>query len=90
MKHTQTFENFESSKNSSEPINEGANISVRDPYAQQIWKEYQKDILALVAKINKENYDGGSSEIICGGLEEIMSALSNVDDPLRKQMNPND
>lgn len=86
MKHIQTFESFESGDN----VNEGLDLKVTDPYARQIWNKYQKDILALVAKINKENYDGGSSEIICDGLTEIMTALAEVDEPMRKEMNPND
>ncbi len=86
MKHIQTFESFESG----DFINEGLDLKVTDPYARQIWNKYQKDILSLVAKINKENYDGGSSEIICDGLTEIMTALAEVGEPMRKEMNPND
>jgi hypothetical protein len=71
-------------------LNEGFNLNVKDEYGKQIWNKYQKDIMDLVTKINKENYDGGSSEIVCGGLEEIFGLLSDVAEPIRKQMNPND
>lgn len=70
-------------------LNEGFNLNIKDEYGKQIWNQYQKDILDLVAKINKGGYDGGSSEIICDGLAEIFNELSNAKDPLRKQMNPN-
>lgn len=71
-------------------LNEAFNLRLSDSYAIQIWQDYQKDIVALVARINKENYDGNSSEIICGGLEEIMNELANLGGPTRKELNPND
>jgi hypothetical protein len=87
MKHIETFENFDSKANNETSVNEGMNLRVNDPYARQIWNGYQKDILALIAKINKDNYDGNSSEIICDGLTEIMTALAEADDSVRKEMN---
>ena len=84
MKHTQTFNDFLNE----EKVNEASNITLKDEYAKQIWSGHQAELLELVNKINRENYDHGSSEIICDGLAEIFAALGNVDGgPLYNGMN---
>jgi len=90
MKHITTFENFaKNDSTESAPVTEAVNIGVTDTYGKDIWNKYNKDITDLVAKINKQFFDGDSSEIICDALSQIFEKLSEVDEPLRKQMNPN-
>ena len=51
--------------------------------------EYQKEIIAMVNKINKSYFDGRSSGIICDGLADIFTALGNSDDPkILKEIDP--
>ncbi len=77
MKHTQTFKDFESVNENTDKVNEGHSLSLRDEYAKLIWDKYQNEILKLVDKINAEEYDHGSSEIICDGLSEIFAKLGD-------------
>jgi hypothetical protein len=70
-------------------INEAINLSVKDAYGKTIWNEYQKEILAMVNKINKSYFDGRSSGIICDGLAEIFTALGESEDPkILKEIDP--
>ena len=70
-------------------INESINLNVKDAYGKGIWNEYQKDILAMVNKINKSYFDGRSSGLICDGLAEIFTALGESEDPkILKEIDP--
>tara|TARA_R100000655_G_scaffold4277_2_gene13883 strand:+ start:481 stop:1155 length:675 start_codon:yes stop_codon:yes gene_type:complete len=48
-----------------------------DDYAGDIWYEYQKDILELVKKINKEFFDGQTEDIILRSLARIFQQLAS-------------
>lgn len=49
-------------------------------YAETIWQSYEKDLVALVKKINIKEFTGEDSETVCEGLSVIFDALSREDE----------
>jgi hypothetical protein len=60
-----------------ENLNEGISIPLKDEYAKQIWDKHQSELMKLVDTINAQDFDHGTSEVICDALSEIFAVLAD-------------